>query len=79
MRKRYEYSNHEVTIVWQPELCAHAGVCVKMLPYVYRPSERPWINAENASAEQLMEQIRQCPSGALSYKIRPEGTSDNAD
>lgn len=32
MRKKIEYSNGEMTIIWQPELCKHAGICVKMLP-----------------------------------------------
>lgn len=29
MGKQIEYSNGELTIVWQPELCRHAGICVK--------------------------------------------------
>ena len=32
---RKEYTNGEIVIVWQPELCTHAGICVKMLPQVY--------------------------------------------
>lgn len=62
-----EYSNGYITVVWKPELCQHAGICVKMLPEVYNPKEKPWIKAENATAEQLKEQISKCPSGALSY------------
>ena len=30
MGKKIEYTNGELTIVWQPELCQHAGICVKM-------------------------------------------------
>ena len=62
-----EYSNGELTIVWKPNLCIHAGECVKALPEVYKPGERPWINIENASNEELKAQIAKCPSGALSY------------
>ena len=36
---RKEYTNGEIVIVWQPELCTHAGICVKMLPQVYNPRE----------------------------------------
>ena len=43
MGKKIEYTNGELTIVWQPELCQHAGICVKMLPNVYHPKERPWV------------------------------------
>lgn len=62
-----EYSNGEITIKWQPKKCQHAGVCVKTLPKVYNPRAKPWIAIENASTEALINQINQCPSGALSY------------
>lgn len=63
-----EYSNGEITIIWQPDLCIHSGVCVKTLPLVYKPNERPWIQIENASSEELINQVATCPSGALSIK-----------
>ncbi|MFY0687460.1 MAG: (4Fe-4S)-binding protein [Cyclobacteriaceae bacterium] len=68
-----EYSNGEIAIVWDPEKCKHAGVCVKTLPEVYKPNEKPWINQHNASSEQLIDQISKCPSGALTYKKVNEG------
>lgn len=61
------YSNGELTIVWKPNLCIHSGVCVKNLPQVYNPKEKPWIKPENASTDELKAQIVKCPSGALSY------------
>ncbi|WP_353185273.1 (4Fe-4S)-binding protein [Parapedobacter lycopersici] len=66
--KTYEYTNGEVTILWKPEKCIHSGVCVRALPQVYNPKERPWIKPENATSKQLMDQVAQCPSGALSLK-----------
>lgn len=65
-----EYSNREITIVWQQHLCTHAAQCVKRLPKVYNPKERPWIKIENATSEELKNQINHCPSGALSYKLK---------
>lgn len=64
-----EYSNGEITIVWKPGLCQHAGECVKNLPNVYKPKEKPWIQIENATTEELKAQISKCPSGALSFEI----------
>ena len=64
-----EYSNGEITIKWQPNLCKHAGVCVKTLPQVYKPKEKPWIQIENASTDELKDQVSNCPSGALSYTL----------
>lgn len=65
----HEYPNGSITVIRQPKKCIHSAVCVKLLPKVYHPKERPWIQAENASPEELKNQIDQCPSGALSYQF----------
>ena len=67
-----EYSNGELTVVWQPAKCIHSEVCVKTLPNVYDPKARPWINVANATTEELKAQIDLCPSGALSYYMNNE-------
>ena len=63
-----EYTNGEITILWKPDKCTHAGICVKTLPQVYNPKDKPWIKIENAKSEELVEQVSKCPSGALSIK-----------
>lgn len=60
------YSNGEVTIVWQPHLCRHSGVCFRGLPEVFDPRRRPWIEQHNSTTEKIVSQVKQCPSGALS-------------
>jgi len=67
-----EYTNGELTVVWQPAKCIHAAICVKTLPHVYDPNAKPWIKAENGSTEELKAQIKQCPSGTLSYYMNGE-------
>lgn len=57
----------EVTIVWQNKLCSHSANCVRGLPQVFNSKENPWIKPENASTQELIEQVKKCPSGALSY------------
>lgn len=63
-----EYSNGEVTVVWQSGLCQHSGNCVRNLPGVFRPKEQPWIQVENASSDEIIAAVAKCPSGALSIK-----------
>ncbi|WP_298760769.1 (4Fe-4S)-binding protein [uncultured Psychroserpens sp.] len=72
MGKTKEYSNGEVTIVWKPEACIHSGICVKGLGAVFQPKERPWIKVDAASTEILVNQVKACPSGALSYYMNDE-------
>ncbi len=69
MEVKKEYTNGELTIVWQPKLCIHSAECVKGLPAVFKPGEKPWIKIEAATTKELAEQVKQCPSGALSYYL----------
>jgi uncharacterized Fe-S cluster protein YjdI len=67
-----EYSNGEVTIVWKNTLCIHSGNCFTGLPKVFHPLEHPWITPEGSTTEKIIEQVKQCPSGALSYYMNME-------
>lgn len=61
-----QYSNGEVTVVWQSGKCIHSANCVKNLPQVFNPKESPWIKVENASTDEIIATVNKCPSGALS-------------
>ena len=72
METKHYKENKDVTVTWTPSKCIHAGVCVKMLPSVYHPREKPWMLPQNASKEALIDQINKCPSGALGYIVNEE-------
>ncbi len=63
-----EYTNGEITVVWQSSKCIHSGNCVRSLSSVFKPKEQPWINLENATSEEIENAVGKCPSGALSIK-----------
>jgi uncharacterized Fe-S cluster protein YjdI len=42
------------------------------LPKVFKPKERPWIIIDAETSEVLVNQVKQCPSGALSYYINSD-------
>jgi uncharacterized Fe-S cluster protein YjdI len=73
--EKKNYTNGEVTIVWQPKICIHSTKCwhgENALPEVFNPAERPWIKPEAASTERIINQVKACPSGALSYFLNKE-------
>jgi uncharacterized Fe-S cluster protein YjdI len=63
-----EYTNGEVTIVWEAEKCIHCSECAKGLPQVFKPREKPWIQMGAVSSEDIKAQVKQCPSRAISIK-----------
>lgn len=64
-----EYTNGEVTIVWQSGKCIHSANCVRNNPEVFKPKEKPWIVVENSTTKKIIETIKKCPSGALTYYL----------
>jgi uncharacterized Fe-S cluster protein YjdI len=63
-----EYKKEDVIILWNSEKCTHSALCAKGLSSVFKPKERPWIQTENATQEEIVNQVLKCPSGALSIK-----------
>ncbi len=63
-----EYTNGEITIVWQSSKCTHSANCVRNLSTVFQPQSQPWIKIENAKTEEILTTVEKCPSGALSIK-----------
>jgi uncharacterized Fe-S cluster protein YjdI len=62
-----EYSNGEITVVWQSGKCIHSGNCVRNNPEVFQPKEKPWIKIDASTTEKIIDTVMKCPSGALTY------------
>lgn len=62
-----EYVGQNITIMDNRGVCSHFGGCTDNLPKVFRMTEEPWIHPDSASAEQIIQVIEACPSGALGY------------
>ena len=67
-----KYTNGEVTVVWQPSKCIHSTNCFRGLPEVFDPNKRPWVNIQGANTDRVISQVKDCPSGALSFFMNGE-------
>lgn len=59
------YRKGDIKIGWDASICIHAGNCARGLPEVFKPKEKPWIIPQGATRGQVIEQVAQCPSKAL--------------
>jgi uncharacterized Fe-S cluster protein YjdI len=73
------YSNDLIEVRYSKSRCTHAAECVKGLRRVFNVRQRPWINVDNASVEEIVEVIHRCPSGALEYTIKQPKESKDHD
>ncbi len=68
--KRENYHGQRITIHDNRAICAHAGRCTDRLAAVFKYGSEPWIDPDGADVEAIVEAIRTCPSGALSYSVQ---------
>lgn len=78
-RRQDHYPGTGATIHDDRTVCAHAGLCTGNLAAVFKLGEEPWIDATAADADAIVNQVKQCPSGALSVTVadRPEPVEDD--
>ena len=69
---KLSYKNKDITVLWQPSMCMHTGICFKGLPAVFDPRRKPWIEIDEATTAEIMAQVKKCPSGALSFSVNEE-------
>jgi CDGSH-type Zn-finger protein len=78
--KRATYVGKSITIFDNRAICAHAGFCTDGLKEVFLEDSNPWIAPDGATVEKVIETIRKCPSGALSYALNGiEATADSSE
>ncbi|MCZ6632786.1 MAG: CDGSH iron-sulfur domain-containing protein [bacterium] len=75
--KRDTYQGQKITIHDNRSICAHAGFCTDNLASVFRLKQEPWIYPDAADGQAIVEVIRKCPSGALSYTIEDVEYTDS--
>lgn len=66
MEKIVKYSNDKITVNWEPNKCIHSAICLKGLNSVFDVRRKKWIDVDAASPEEIIAQVKKCPSGAIS-------------
>ena len=59
------YEGSDITVYYNRLLCSHAAECGRLASDVFNTKERPWIQPDKGSAEQISQVVASCPSGAL--------------
>jgi CDGSH-type Zn-finger protein len=67
--RRIDYAGKNITIHDNRAICSHAAECVDNLSSVFKLNNKPWIDPSGATLDAVIETVRKCPSGALSYSV----------
>lgn len=75
-RKIHEYDAEGITIAFEPKRCIHALECMRALPNVFSATRRRWVDASQATAQEIAEVVERCPTGALLYRRKDGGPDE---
>lgn len=70
------YDSDGIEVQYELSRCIHAAECVRRLNQVFNSEQRPWIQPQNASADEIATTISHCPTGALHYTRKDDGASE---
>jgi uncharacterized Fe-S cluster protein YjdI len=67
--RRDVYDGQQIEIFDNRGICAHSGFCTDSLASVFHVGQDPFISPSGGRMDEIIQAVRACPSGALSYGI----------
>lgn len=67
-----EYQGQGVVIQYEVKRCIHVEECIRALPRVFNQHQRPWIQPGDTAADEIVNAVLRCPTGALHF-VRQDG------
>lgn len=66
-RNVFAFPGNEIDVTWDRRLCIHVAECTKAQGEVFEAGRTPWGDPDRASADEVVEVVERCPSGALAH------------
>ncbi|MFC2095561.1 CDGSH iron-sulfur domain-containing protein [Candidatus Bipolaricaulota bacterium] len=73
----YRFESDDIIVLWDYVRCIHVEACIDALPSVFCRDNRPWINPERGSADDIVKACEACPTGALHYERLDGGPAES--
>ena len=67
--RRDTYHGEQITIFDNRGICQHSGYCTDRLATVFHADGDPFITPSGGRMDEIINAVRACPSGALSYAL----------
>lgn len=78
MSSRTTYEGAKINVVYDATLCIHAAECGRSAGPMFEGGRDPWCKPDEVSADEAMEIVVRCPTGALTVQRKDEGPTESA-
>jgi uncharacterized Fe-S cluster protein YjdI/CDGSH-type Zn-finger protein len=76
---RKVYRGRDIEVSFDLDICIHVAECLRGQRQVFELNRRPWILPDAAGADEVVDVVRRCPSGALLYRRLDGGAQEDPD
>jgi len=77
--QRDTYQGTAVTVFDNRGLCQHSGFCTDRLSTVFHSGSEPFVTPSGGRMDQIIQAVRACPSGALSFAVDGREAREQVD
>ena len=78
-KKIYTYDGAQADVHWDGRLCIHIGECGRSEGELFKGGRQPWCQPDlAASADDVLEVVTRCPTGALTITRKDGGATETA-
>jgi CDGSH-type Zn-finger protein/truncated hemoglobin YjbI len=77
--RRDSYDGLQLTVLDNRGICAHSGFCTDRLNTVFHTDNEPFVTPSGGRLDEIIQAVRACPSGALSFALEEQELRDEVD
>jgi CDGSH-type Zn-finger protein/uncharacterized Fe-S cluster protein YjdI len=74
-----KYPGKDTDVTWDERLCIHIGECGGAKGELFIAGRKPWCKPDLVKVEEVIDVIKRCPSGALSFQRHDSGEEEQAN
>ena len=77
--KKTKFEGAKSDVFWDERLCIHIGECGRADNDLFVGGRKPWCRPDAVGADEVVDVVDRCPSGALTYFRKDGGPGEVAD
>lgn len=77
--KKIRFEGSKADVDWDERLCIHIGECGRANNDLFVGGRKPWCQPDDVSPDEVVDVVRRCPTGALTYMRKDGGKAESHD
>lgn len=78
-KEKTKYDGEKINVEWDGRLCIHIGECGYSEGELFVGGRDPWCKPDLASVDEVVDVVKRCPTGAITFESNDNSVIEAAD